>query len=96
VSKNHRQNRKPSRADWIVRRRDGPPALIAGATFTRDEHGGYTFTDLLGTVADFLPGTVLHVMRRDEPVVEAGGYTFTDAAEPYGEPAPADPESAVP
>ena len=69
MSKNHRENRRPAYADWIVRDVTDRPATITQAVFTRDEHGGYTFTDKGGITADFPPGTVLHVMRREpEPV----------------------------
>ena len=65
MSKNHRENRKPAYADWIVRNVTALDAFITAAVFTRDEHGGYTFTDKDGITADFPPGTVLHVMRQD-------------------------------
>lgn len=66
MSKNHRQdNRKPGVADWIVNNIQCKPALITSARMRRDEHGGYTFTDDRGTVADFPPGTVLNVLRQE-------------------------------
>ena len=77
MSKNHRENRKPKPADWIVRTTGLTDATIISATFIRDDHGGYAFTDSSGIVADYPPGTVLNVTRRDrEPVF------------PYGTPEP--------
>ena len=78
MAKNHRQNPRPGTADWTVNNIQGKPALVTGARMRRDEHGGYTFTDDRGTVADFPPGTVLNVMRQEpQPDPEALSPIFT-------------------
>ena len=71
MPKNHREPRKSALTDWTVRDIRGNEALITSARFTRDEHGGYTFTDADGVTADFPPGTVLHVMRKEPETTEA-------------------------
>ena len=71
MPKNHREPRKPALTDWTVRDIRGNEALITRARFARDEHGGYTFTDADGVTADFPPGTVLHVMRKEPETTEA-------------------------
>ena len=73
MPKNHREPRKSALTDWTVRDIRGNEALITRARFARDEHGGYTFTDADGVTADFPPGTVLHVMRKEpDPEAAAG------------------------
>ena len=71
MPKNHREPRKSALTDWTVRDIRGNEALITRARFARDEHGGYTFTDADGVTADFPPGTVLHVMRKEPETTEA-------------------------
>jgi hypothetical protein len=71
VSKHHRQARKPKPADWVVTDLAGSPTQIDGATFSRDARGGYTFTDRQGICADFPPGMVLRVTRKDAPLTVA-------------------------
>lgn len=71
MSKNHRENRKPRLADWIVTDLAGNPSLVTEATFSRDGRGGYTFTGSRGICADFPPGMVLRVTRKDEPLTVA-------------------------
>lgn len=87
MPKNHREPRKSALTDWTVRDIRGNEALITRARFTRDEHGGYTFTDADGVTADFPPGTVLHVMRKEPGPAEA-------AAD--GDPGPIEISGALP
>jgi hypothetical protein len=99
VSKHHRENNRKF-ADWVLTLSTTSgnvtsgfaqeQALVTGAVFTRDQYGGYTFTDKSGVTGDFAPGTVLHVMRRD-PEPEA--QPSADDAWPLGRPLdPADLE----
>ena len=86
--KNHREPRKPALADWAVCHATdlNNIAQIRQARFTRDQYGGYTFTDDKGIVADFPPGTVLSVARKDPqpeaadpgPIEMTGGGTVKD------------------
>jgi hypothetical protein len=70
VSKNHREARKPELADWkLIAPSAGGQVTVARARMERDEHGGYTFTDDNGVVADYAPGTVLSVTRKDPDAV---------------------------
>ena len=87
MSKHHRKPARPAVTDWTVRDIRGNEALITSARFTRDEHGGYTFTDSGGVTADFPPGTVLHVMRKEPRPAEA-------AAD--GDPGPIEISGALP
>lgn len=67
MSKNHRDPRKPVLSDWTVHHADRGQIIITQARFIRDDRGGYAFSDDKGPVADFPPGSVLSVMRKDEP-----------------------------
>ena len=84
MSKNHREARKPAH-DWEVRLAPVGVNKVAAARMERDVHGGYTFTDDKGTVADYPPGTVLSVTRADpepEPkTAEAGSPNGQTEAE---------------
>jgi hypothetical protein len=73
VSKNHRENRKPAYADWVVRDTGGATTLLTAVTFSRDHRGGCTFTAADGVKADFPPGAVLAVTRR--PLRPASGLS---------------------
>jgi hypothetical protein len=97
MSGKHKESRKPVLADWIVTLATqsgnvtkGFPheqALVTGAVFTRDERNGYVFTDGQGVTADFAPGTVLHVMRKDpDPLQEAMNADPVGAFGAFGSP----------
>jgi hypothetical protein len=63
-----KRNEKPLLADWEVSLCDGSgnPAdrrTIPQSRWKRSKRGWYTFGDDKGIIAEFTPGTVLHIRR---------------------------------
>jgi hypothetical protein len=67
-----KRNEKPPLADWEVTLSDGcgipdRKRTIPQSRCKRGKRGWYTFSDETGIIAEFTPGTVLHVRRADKP-----------------------------
>jgi hypothetical protein len=73
VSK-HKESKPAPLADWEVTLGNAEGAasawhLIRDSRWKRTDPGWYTFTSEQGVVAEFPPGVVLSVLRKEPPVV---------------------------